>query len=223
MGFNQRDRKQSVKSLGLLVLQNLNNISRTELFYKKLIKFMKLRKKERLISMNYENKKILIAYYSRKGNNYVNGKIVNLIVGNTKVAADTIQLITGGDLFEIDTLKPYPADYTTTTELAKDELSANARPELTDKVASMADYEIVFLGYPNWWGTMPMAVWSFLEAYDFVGKTIVPFCTNEGSGMGRSENDIRNLCPNANVKDGLAIRGSKVTSAEPDILRWLKK
>ena len=139
--------------------------------------------------------KVLIAYFSRSGNNYVGGSVKNLRQGNTEVAAALIQKIAGGELFRIDTVKAYPADYHETTRVAQKELRQNARPELRGRVDTMGDYDLVFLGYPNWWGTMPMAVHAFLEAYDFSGKTILPFCTHEGSGMGRSEADIQKLCP----------------------------
>jgi flavodoxin len=87
----------------------------------------------------------------------------------------------------------------------------------------MDSYDVIYIGYPNWWGTMPMAVFTFLEEYDFSGKTIVPFCTHERSGMGRSERDIKKLCPNAKVLSGLAIRGGNVERADKDITNWLKK
>ncbi len=164
----------------------------------------------------------LIAYYSRAGNNYVNGDIVNLPVGNTEVAANMIQKLTGSDVFRIDTVEPYPEDYHETAEVAKEELRGNARPEITGHVDNMADYEVIYLGYPNWWGTMPMAVFTFLEAHDFAGKTIIPFCTHEGSGMGRSERDINKLCSKARVLKGLAIRGGSVQRAENDIANWLE-
>lgn len=165
----------------------------------------------------------LIAYYSRAGNNYVNGDIVNLRVGNTEVVANMIQKLTGSDIFHIDTVKTYPEGYQETTEVAREELRRNARPEITGHVDNMADYVVIYLGYPNWWGTMPMAVFTFLEAYDLAGKTIVPFCTHEGSGMGRSERDIGKLCPDARVLRGIAIKGGSVQSAENDISDWLKK
>ena len=167
--------------------------------------------------------KTLIAYYSRKGQNYVAGSIVNLPIGNTEVVAKKIQSITGGDLFEIDTVKTYPEDYTETTHEAAAEKRANARPELTAAVENMADYDTIYLGYPNWWNTFPMAVFTFLESYDFVGKTIIPFCTHEGSGIGNSERDIKKLCPNVNVESGLAIRGSNVSRADNEITNWVKK
>ncbi|MGE5380610.1 MAG: flavodoxin [Methylocystaceae bacterium] len=173
--------------------------------------------------MNFKDAKCLIAYYSRAGNNYVSGQIVNLRVGNTEVAANMIQKMTAGDLFHIETMNAYPADYTETTEVAKQELRDKTRPELTDHVENMASYDVIFLGYPNWWGTMPMAVFTFLEESDLSGKTIIPFCTHEGSGLGHSEKDIAKLCHNAKVLKGLAIHGSRVNDAQKDIADWLDK
>ncbi len=173
--------------------------------------------------MSNTKQKCLIAYYSRKGNNYVGGNIVNLPIGNTEVIAKKINGFIGGDLFEINTVKPYPVDYTEATEVAKIELRSNARPELTDTVKKMDDFDVIYLGYPNWWGTFPMAVFSFLESYDFSGKTIVPFCTHEGSGIGSSERDIKKLCPNSKMLPGIAIRGGSVANADNVVQAWLKK
>lgn len=167
------------------------------------------------------SKKTLIAYFSREGDNYVGGKIVDLPVGNTEVAARMIEKLTGGDLFKIDPVKKYPKDYTTCTHEAQAELRANARPELTSYPDSIEGYDTIILCYPNWWGTMPMPVCTFLERFDFSGKTILPLCTHEGSGMGHSESDIKKLCPGAKVGEGLAIRGGSVKSAESEISRWL--
>lgn len=172
--------------------------------------------------MNLENKNVLIAYFSRGGNNYANGSIVYLPIGNTQVAAEMIEEQTGGDLFHIEANYSYPSDYTQCTKVAQNELSSNARPELTSHVDNMDDYDVVFLGYPNWWGTMPMAVFTFLTEYNFEGKTIVPFCTHEGSGMGHSESDIRKTCPKVEVKKGLSIHGSSVKDAKNAILRWIQ-
>lgn len=168
------------------------------------------------------NSKSLSVYFSRKGNNYVGGSIVNLPIGNTEVIARKIQALTGSDLFQIQTVNAYPEDYTEATRVAQDELSGNARPELAGKVGDMDSYDVIYIGYPNWWGTMPMAVFTFLDAYDFSGKTIVPFCTHEGSGMGSSERDIRKLCPKAKVLSGLAIKGGSVDSADKDLANWLR-
>jgi flavodoxin len=172
--------------------------------------------------MEEKMKKILIAYFSRAGYNYAGSGIVNLPVGNTETAARIIQKLAGGDLFRIDTVKKYPADYHEATRVAQQEQRSNARPELASQVEHMDDYDIVVLGYPNWWGTMPMAVWTFLESHDFSGKTLLPFCTHEGSGMGHSEGDIKRLCPHATVREGLAVRGGSVQNAEREIVAWLR-
>jgi flavodoxin len=164
----------------------------------------------------------LIVYFSRRGNNYVGGAIVNLAVGNTEVIAKKIKELTGSSTFKIETVKTYPDDYTETTEVAKAEKKKNARPELTAAVADMNSYDVIYLGYPNWWGTMPMAVFSFLEAHDFSAKTIVPFCTHEGSGMGVSERDLKRLCPNSRVLTGLAIVGGTVEKADRPVRDWLE-
>lgn len=124
-------------------------------------------------------------------------------------------------MFEIETVKSYPKDYTETTNVAKKELRENARPDLTEIVDDMDSYDVVYIGYPNWWGTMPMAVYTFLESYDFSGKTIIPYCTHEGSGMGSSERDIKKICPSAKVLSGLAIKGDSVKNVAATIKSWL--
>jgi flavodoxin len=166
---------------------------------------------------------LLIAYFSRSGKNHVGGSILDLPVGNTEVAALMIRKLTGGDTFKIEPIKPYPAGYDETTRVAQLEQGQDARPEIIGHVDAMEKYEVVLLGYPNWWGTMPMPVFTFLEAYDFSGKTIVPFCTHEGSGMGHSESEIKRLCPTAKVAKGLAIQGWSVQRAETSIADWLQK
>ena len=173
--------------------------------------------------MKVHDKKCLVAYYSRKGQNYVSGKIVDLKVGNTEVVAKMIQKKMGGDLFPIESVTAYPKDYTETTDVTRNELRAKARPKLTGRVENMKAYDAIFLGYPNWWGTMTMPVYTFLECYDFSGKTIVPFCTHEGSGMGRSEKDIAKACPKSTVLEGLAIHGTSASSAESKVSSWVDR
>ena len=173
--------------------------------------------------MNLTNIKCLIAYFSRKGQNYVSGRIVDLKVGNTEVVANMIRRMTGGDMFHIESITAYPKDYAETTEVAKNELRAKARPKLTGRVENMSAYDVIFLGYPNWWGTMPMPVYTFLEGYDFSGKAIVPFCTHEGSGMGHSEQDIVKACPKATVLEGIAIHGASASSADSNVSSWIDK
>ncbi|WP_278503314.1 flavodoxin [Mitsuokella multacida] len=166
--------------------------------------------------------KILIAYYSRKGQNYVNGSIKNLAKGNTERVAEFIQQAVGGDLFEIQTVKEYAADYTQCTLEAKAELRAKARPQLKEYPDSLDGYDTIFLGYPNWWGTMPMACYTFLEKYDWSGKTMIPFCTHEGSGMGGSEREIKKTCPEAVLKKGLPIHGAEAAASEAEVAAWAK-
>lgn len=163
----------------------------------------------------------IIAYFSRKDENYVGGTIKNLTVGNTETAADILKGLTGADIFKIQPVQEYSKDYNECIAQAQSDQRRNARPELKAYPESLDAYDTVYLGYPNYWGTMPMAVFTFLEHFDFTGKTICPFCTHEGSGMGSSEADIRRLCPGADVKKGLAIRGGSVRQAEPEIKKWL--
>lgn len=165
--------------------------------------------------------KVLITYFSRRGQNYTSGGIVDLKVGNTEVVAGKIQKLTGGDMFYIEPAAAYPADYNECTRVAKDEQTTNARPKFKGEIKNFADYDVIYLGYPNWWDTMPMTVWTFLETYDFGGKTIIPFCTHEGSRMGRSEQDIKTLCPKATVMKGLPIKGSNVQNADKEIEKWV--
>lgn len=169
-----------------------------------------------------KNTKVLIAYFSRKGENYINGSYVKLSLGNTAAAVNIIKNLTNGDIFEIEPVNKYSESYHTCTKEARDELDRNARPELVTYLDSIDDYDSVILGYPNWWSTMPMPVFTFLERYDFSGKTIIPFCTHEGSGMGHSITDIKKICPKANIAKGLAIRGSNAKNSEKEIQEWLK-
>ena len=153
---------------------------------------------------------ILTVYYSRKGENYVNGSIKKLSKGNTECVAEFIQSAVGGDLFEVETVKQYSDSYMTCIEEAKKELSEKARPEIKAYPENFENYDTIFVGYPNWWGTMPMCMFTLLEHYDLSGKTIIPFCTNEGSGMGSSEKDLKNICKGATVKNGLSVHATTI-------------
>ena len=164
----------------------------------------------------------LVAYFSRADENYVSGALKELSVGNTEVAAGIIKDLTGADVFRIDPVKAYAADYNSCIEEARADLRRNARPELKEYPNNIDAYDIIYIGFPNYWGTMPMAVFTFLEQFDFTGKIIRPFCTHEGSGMGRSEKDIAQLCPNARVESGLPLHGSSIGTSEPKISAWLE-
>ena len=159
--------------------------------------------------------KTLITYYSRRGENYVNGSIRELKLSNTEVVAAKIKaLLPDADVYQIDTTYEYSKSYMTCIEEAKKELHDQARPELKTPLPSIDDYDTIILGYPNWWGTMPMVCYTFLESYDFSGKRIIPFCTNEGSGMGSSERFIKKLCPDATVLAGTSIHGAEAANAD---------
>lgn len=165
--------------------------------------------------------KKLVAFYSRADENYVNGEIKNLQVGNTEVAAGIIQKLTAADMFKIEQEHPYSKDYNECIEQARSDQNQNARPALKNYPESMEKYSVIYLGFPNYWSTMPMAVFTFLEHFDFSGKTIKPFCTHEGSGMGKSISDIQKVCPDAIVEKGLAIRGGSAFQAQLEIKNWI--
>ena len=166
-------------------------------------------------------KNILVVYFSRNGNNYVSGKIENIIEGNTKVMATYIQKQLEVEFFEIKAIHNYSNDYRTCTIEAKKEKESNQRPKLKKLLKSIKEYDVIYLGYPNWWGTMPMPVFTFLESYNFDNKIIIPFCTHEGSGFGSSLSDIRGLCPLTKVIFGKAVYGGNVVSSKKDIIEWL--
>lgn len=163
----------------------------------------------------------LIAFYSRADENYFGGAMRYVEVGNTEKVAKMIADITGADTFKIEQMIPYAADYNTCIEEAKKDLKSNARPELMSIPDSIAQYDEIYLGYPNYWGTMPMAVYTFLESFDFTGKTIHPFCTHEGSGLSSTESDIKKTAKGAIVTKGLAINGSSVDGAKTKVEGWV--
>lgn len=168
--------------------------------------------------------KILIAYYSRRGENYWNGSIRNLAKGNTEVVVEKLKaLLPDADVCHIDTTYEYPKDYYECIDQAKQELREQARPELRNELDGIDGYDTIILGYPNWWGTMPMVVYTFLESFDFSGKTIIPFCTNEGSGMGSSERFIKREAPTATVLGGVSIHGAEAAHADAQVRTIISK
>ena len=167
--------------------------------------------------------KTLIAFFSRADENYFGGAMRYVKTGNTEIVVSGMKDMITADSFKIEMKDPYSPVYMTCIEEAKKDLKENARPELTSYPDSIDDYDTVILAYPNYWGTIPMAVFTFLEKYDFSGKTILPLCTNEGSGMGHSESDIKKLVPGAAVKKGLAIIGSKAADASGAVKKWLSE
>ena len=165
--------------------------------------------------------KTLIAFYSRAGENYFGGAMRYVKVGNTEVVCQIMNALIPTDTFKIEMKEPYSPVYKICIDEAKRDLLMNARPALLDAPGSIEAYDTIVLAYPNYWGTMPMAVFTFLEKYDFSGKTILPLCTNEGSGMGNSERDIKKTCPGAIVKKGISITGSNVANSEEVVKHWL--
>ena len=160
-----------------------------------------------------DGKNILVAYFSRADENYNVGTIDK---GNTQIIAEYIADEVGADSFHIETVTPYPADYDDCCDVAKKELADKARPELNGTVDNMEQYDIVFLGYPIWWGDMPMAVYTFMDSYDFSDKVVIPFNTHEGSGESGTYSAIGSYLPNAQVLDGMAIQGKTAQEFSSD-------
>lgn len=154
-------------------------------------------------------KKMLVVYFSHSG--------------NTREIATQIKNLTNADIFEIQPATDYPQDYNTLTDQAKKEIKANNRPALKTKVENIEQYDVIFIGSPCWWSTFAPPVATFLSIYNFEGKTIVPFMTHGGSGMGHSETDIRELCPKSTVLEGLPVSGGSVKNAQENVSHWLKK
>ena len=164
--------------------------------------------------------KTLIAFFSRADENYFGGAMRYVKVGNTEIVVDLMKELIEADSFKIEMKDPYSPVYMTCIDEAKKDKQNNARPELINYPDSIDEYDTVVLAYPNYWGTMPMAVFTFLERYDFTGKKILPLCTNEGSGMGSSERDVKKKAKGADVKSGLAITGSKAADSKADLQKW---
>ena len=166
--------------------------------------------------------KTLIAFFSRADENYFGGAMRYVKVGNTEIVCNLIKEMIPADTFKIEMKDPYSPVYMTCIEQAKKDLREGARPELVSYPNSIDAYDTIILAYPNYWGTFPMAVATFLERYEFTGKTILPLCTNEGSGMGGSEKGIKKLAPGAEVRKGLPVTGSNAANSGESVKRWLK-
>ena len=166
--------------------------------------------------------KTIIAFYSRADENYFGGAMRYVKVGNTEIVCDIMKELIPADSFKIEMKEPYSPVYMTCIEQAKRDLREKNRPELVRFPDSIDAYDTIVLAYPNYWGTMPMAVVTFLERFDFSGKTILPLCTNEGSGMGGSERDVQRYAPGAEVKQGLSVLGSAAADAKGSLQRWFE-
>lgn len=143
------------------------------------------------------------------------------ILGNVEYMARTIQQAVGGDLLRIETVEEYPLEHEALVDFAAEEQEAGARPELATQIENLEQYDTIFLGYPNWWGDMPQALYTFLESYDLSGKTIIPFCPHGGSGFSRTQSTIAELQPNATVReDGLALSRNDVADSAEQVTAW---
>ena len=165
----------------------------------------------------------IVIYFSRSGENYFGGELKNIEKGNTEVIAEYIQELDNADLFKVEPAVEYPADYMKCTDLAKKEQQADARPEIKEALNNIDAYDTVYIGFPNWWGTMPMPMFTQLEQLDFTGKTVKPFVTDEGSGVGSSEKDLNKLCAGAIIKKGLSIPGASVYDAKEAVKSWINE
>lgn len=185
------------------------------------------------VQNNTDNENILIAYFSVPENVDTDGIDANSgasivvknkdVLGNMQYMAMTIQEAIGGELFRIETKEKYPLEHETLVNQAKEEQNEEVRPELATHIENVEQYDIIFLGYPNWWGDMPQSLYTFLEEYDFSGKTIIPFNSHGGSGFSNTIEEIKKLQPNATVKDdGLSISRNDVADSEQEITDWAK-
>lgn len=177
---------------------------------------------EKISAEKVSDEKILIAYFSRAGENY---EVGNISKGNTKIVAEMISEKVGGDIFEIKPVKEYPADYRECTEVAKIEKENNSRPEFIGEVKNFEQYDTIFLGYPNWWSDLPMIIYTFLEKNNFSGKKIIPFCTSASENF-IGKDFIENSAKGSTVFDGLGVRGKRCQenpeSVRQDVNEWLK-
>ena len=166
-----------------------------------------------------KNTKVLIVFFSHAGENYAVG---NIKVGNTKLVADEIQKVTGGDEFEIVAERNYDMPYASLTKLAKEEQERNEKPAFKGEVKDIDQYSTVFIGGPVWWGTYPQVMFSFFDKYDLNGKTIIPFTTHEGSGLGSVVEDLKKLYPNATFKEAFSIYGHETRNDLSKVDKWMK-
>lgn len=163
----------------------------------------------------------MVIYFSRNGENYFGGQLKNIEKGNTEVIAEYIKDLTGADLFKVEPASDYPEDYMKCIDVAKKEQQNDARPELKETLDDISEYDTIYIGFPNWWGTFPMPMFTQLEQLDFTGKVVKPFVTHEGSGFGSSQRDLKKLCEGAEIKKGLSVPGANVYDAKDTVSNWI--
>lgn len=149
--------------------------------------------------------------------------IDNVVVGHVEFLANIIIDETEADQFRMETVQQYPASHAPLIEQAQDELNNGVRPELKTRIENLDQYDIIFIGYPNWWGNLPAPLYTFLESYDFAGKTLVPFNSHGGSGLSNTVGTIRNMQPEADLRNGFTVSRNSVGNAANDLIVWLKE
>jgi len=167
--------------------------------------------------------KNLVIYYSRRGENYVNGKVQNIAKGNTEYIAEFLKEEFDADLFRVETVKEYSENYMDCIREAQKELDNDEHPDLKNYLKDITAYDNIFIAGPCWWGTYPMAIFSAIENLDFSGKKVLPIMTHEGSGMGHSEKDLKKAVKGATLVSGLAIRGANAKQSRGAVVSWAKK
>ncbi len=169
-------------------------------------------------------KKALVVYFSRAGENYNVGTVSK---GSTEIVAEIIAKETGADLFKIEPVNSYPVNYNETVRIARDEKRNNSRPKIKNKVKNLKDYDVVFVGYPIWYGDLPMAVYTFFDENNLSGKKIILFSTNEGSGLADTVDTIEKYIKGNVVKNAFSIRGKRVQDSkdkvEAEVKKWIKE
>lgn len=220
--------------LSIIMLSCSNNDTQKKDYIVSNIESLESSEKINAININSTQNKILIAYFTWSDNTIVeNPDSIDvdaetsasvLSPGNAELIANWIAEETGGDLFSIKTQRKYSSDYDECLNQARRERDNNERPALVGRVNNIDDYDVIFLGFPNWWYTCPMAVFTFVESYDLSGKTIIPFCTHGTGGLSRTIRDLKNLLPeNCEVLEPIGVYRPEVKNSKSRVLDWLKK
>ena len=162
----------------------------------------------------------LVIYYSKPGETYTQGGIINLKKGNTQEVAERIQKLAKADIFRVETVKNYPDSYTELIDVAKEELNSKARPEIKGDI-DISKYDTIYIGWPCWWGTLPMCMFTFIDKHDWTGKIVIPFTTHEGSGFGSGLRELKAAVKGATVTKGLSIQGSNARSSDAQIKKYV--
>lgn len=167
--------------------------------------------------------KSIVIFFSRADENYYGGRKKYLKVGNTEIVANSIKNLVGADMFKVERKEPYPEDYTEVITLAKEEIKNNLRPEIKSYLPTISDYDVIFIGSPIYWDTMPACMFTLLETLDFREKVVMPFTTHEGSGLGSVVSDLKKICKGGVVKEGLAIYGPNAKKSNKEIKEWIRE